>query len=438
MSTKFTLTDRFITSPRRVPKAGRVDFWDALVPGMALRVTSSGHRSFTLTKRYPLTPEHPTRRALGDYGAITLDQARQKARRWLELITKGIDPRLQEARDKAAEQTKAANTLAALWTSFYEHHAGQLAKADEAKRAGTAFIKLWGIRPAAEIEPAEIAAHIRTIAKRTPSEARNRLGHLRRMYSWAIGAGGHGIAYNPCAMLKPKDLVGEKLVRDRVLTDDELRAIWRATDGFVGIEALAAARARDPNRERPEALGYPYGPLVRLLLLTGQRVNEAAGMRWAEIDFDKALWTIPASRMKGGRAHVVPLAPDALALLGSMPRVTESDFVFTTTGRGPVNGLSAMKRRLDELSGVRDWVLHDLRRSMRTHLSALPVQDMVRELVIAHARPGLHKVYDLHSYEREKLECLTLWEHRLRGILSPKPAAAVADIAAARAERAAW
>ena len=184
MSTKVTLTDKFITSPRRVPKVGRVDYWDAVVPGFGLRVTRTAHRSFILAKRFPLNPEHPTRRAIGDDGALSLDQGRQVARRWLELISKGIDPRLQEARDKAAEQTKAANTFATLWSDFYEHHASQLTKADEAKRAGTAFVKLWGIRPAAEIEPAEIAAHIRTIAKRAPSEARNRLGHLRRMYSW--------------------------------------------------------------------------------------------------------------------------------------------------------------------------------------------------------------------------------------------------------------
>lgn len=94
-----------------------------------------------------------------------------------------------------------------------------------------------------------------------------------------------------------------------------------------------------------------------------------------------------------------------------------------------------MKLRLDKLSGANDWVLHDLRRTMRTHLSALPVRDMVRELVIAHAKPGLHKIYDLHAYEREKRECLELWEARLRDVLAPKPSADVADLEAERARR---
>ncbi len=160
-------------------------------------------------------------------------------------------------------------------------------------------------------------------------------------------------------------------------------------------------------------------------------------MAWSEVDFAKKLWTIPASRMKGGRVHAVPLAPDALALLEALPRFTLGDFVFTTTGGvKPVSGFSKVKQRLDRLSAVKGWRFHDLRRTMRTHLSALPVQDLVRELVIAHARPGLHKVYDQHSYEAEKRECLTLWEARLRSILSPKPPADVADLAAERARKA--
>ncbi len=141
-------------------------------------------------------------------------------------------------------------------------------------------------------------------------------------------------------------------------------------------------------------------------------------MAWQEVDFGRRLWTIPAERMKGDRAHEVPLSPDALALLKSLPRFNAGDFVFSTTsGAKPVNGFSKAKERLDKLSGVTGWKFHDLRRTMRTHLSALPVQDMVRELVIAHAKPGLHKVYDRHSYEAEKRECLELWEARLRDVV---------------------
>ena len=171
---------------------------------------------------------------------------------------------------------------------------------------------------------------------------------------------------------------------------------------------------------RLEDMSYPYGPLIRLLILTGQRENEVAGMKWDEVDFEQKLWTIPAARMKSGRTHEVPLAPDAMALLKSLPRF-KGPHVFTTTdGKKAVNGFSKAKTRLDKLSEVQGWVIHDLRRTARTHFSALPVQDMLRELVIAHAQPQLHQVYDQHSYRDEKRECLRLWELRLRGILAPK------------------
>ena len=108
---KIHLTDRFIASPKRAPAQGRTDYPDALVPGLALRVTSAGHRSFVLVARYPLKPKNPTRRALGDYGEITLDQAREKARGWLALIRKGVDPKVDEARQRAAEHAPAGQHL---------------------------------------------------------------------------------------------------------------------------------------------------------------------------------------------------------------------------------------------------------------------------------------------------------------------------------------
>ena len=183
-------------------------------------------------------------------------------------------------------------------------------------------------------------------------------------------------------------------------------------------------------------MSYPYAPLIRFLLLTGQREHEAANARWSEFDLDAALWTIPSERMKGDRAHVVPLGPDALALFKALPRFKGGSHVFTTTaGEKPVNGFSKAKARLDRLSGVTGWRFHDLRRTMRTHLSALPIEDRVREAMIAHAQPGLHRVYDLHSYGEEKRRGFELWEQRLRGILAPKPPAEVANLAAERGMR---
>jgi integrase len=429
------LTARFVASKQAVPARGRKDWPDAVVPGLSLRVSANGHRSYVLVARYPLHPRNPTRRALGDAGTLTLDEARERARRWLLLIGKGIDPKIDEERSRAAEKRAQAASFEAVWHAFWEQHASKLAKSQEAARAGVAFTRLFGLRPASEIEPAEISAYIRDIAKTAPEEARNRLGHLRRMYSWAIGSGGFRLSVNPCSVLKPVDLIGRKQSRDRVLSDDEVRAVWAACDGPAGIEALIKARARKEPRGPDALLGFPFGPLVRLMLLTGQRERECAGMVWGEIDFDSALWVIPKERMKLDRAHAVPLAPEALALLQSLPRFTGPHVFSTTGGKKPVNGFSKTKERLDRLSCVQDWILHDLRRTMRSHLSALPIEDRVREQMIAHAQPGLHKVYDLYSYLPEKRRGFELWEQRLRNILAPMLPADVADIREARPQR---
>jgi integrase len=366
-----------------------------------LRVTEKGHKSFVLVARYPSHPENPTRRALGDYGAMTLEEARWKAREWLQLIQKGIDPKIEDARQRAAEQRRQVTSFAAVAAEYLDRHAAGLKKSGEAKRIIEGeFVKRWGARPITDIMPEEVAAAIRAIVKRgSPYQAHNALGYIRGLFNWAIGTHQFGVTSSPCERLKPKALIGQREARDRVLTDTELRAVWNAAG----------------------EMAYPYGLVFRLLVLTGQREREIADMSWPEVDFDKRLLTIPAARMKGGRAHEVPLVPLAIELLEELPRWT-GDFVFSTTaGAKPINGFSKAKARIDKLSGVSDWVIHDLRRSMRTHLSALPVQDLVRELVIAHAKPGLHRVYDQHAYRDEKRDCLELWEKRLASIVEPPP-----------------
>jgi integrase len=459
---RINLTDKYIESDKRVPKSGRVDYQDALVPGLALRVSSTGNKSFVLVARYPTNPRNPTRRALGEYGAITLEEARVKAREWLALLNKHIDPKVEEARQRAAALRSQQNNFGYVAEEFLKRYvkgpafcelerlAAELRKttpditppvalrrvmADPANRALVAkskkeglvkkipadtiiraeFIKRWNARPITEILPQECAAAIRAIVDRgAPEQARTAFEWLRRIFSWAIGTNEFNITTSPVATLRPSDLIGQKESRDRVLTDDELRKVWNACD----------------------AMGHPYGPTIRMLILTGQRLREVSEAMWEEIDLEKNIWTISASRMKGDHgAHVVPLGPDAIAHLKSLPRFVGSDFVFTTDGKKAVNGFSKTKARLDTLSGVEGWVFHDLRRTMRSHLSALDIEDRVREHMIAHAQPGLHKVYDLHKYLDEKRRGFELWEQRLRGILAPKPPAEVADLSEARAAR---
>ncbi len=145
--------------------------------------------------------------------------------------------------------------------------------------------------------------------------------------------------------------------------------------------------------------------------------------RWAEFDLTKAIWTIPVERMKGGVAHVVPLTVEMLAIINELPRIDGNECLFTSglVGDQPVSGFTEMKEKLDRTMGTAtDWTIHDIRRSVRTHLSSLPVPegDLVRELMMAHARPALHRIYDLHAYLEERRRGYELWAERLMEIVS--------------------
>ena len=251
-----------------------------------------------------------------------------------------------------------------------------------------------------------------------PYQAHNLLVTIRRLFGWAIDQHVYGLDSSPCDRLKPKSIAGRRLSRTRILDDDELRAFWRAA----------------------ERLDYPYGPLYQLLVLTGQRRSEVGRARWSEINIEQKSWTIPPERMKASAAHVVPLTDDVMAILKDLPRFKGGDYLFSSTfGKKPVSGFNRAKHDLDRHM-QRSWralgrlrhedrrhkeiapfVIHDIRRTMRTGLSALPIPDLVRELVIGHTMPGLHKVYDQHAYADEKRQALNLWAARLRSIVVPPP-----------------
>lgn len=414
---RINLTERFVKSRKAAPAGRRNEYLDAILPGLALRVTDSGHKSFVLIARYPRNPKNPTRRSLGGNGELTLNMARERAREWLSLIRKGVDPKIEEARQKAATRDKQANTFPVVAEAFLARGAANLAKAKEGRSIiEKEFVERWRDRLASEITPREVSEAVRAIADRgAPYQAHNAFGWLRRLYNWAITAGDQGIQVSPVAPLSATDIISHRREsRSRTLNVVELRLVWEA-----------AAQ-----------LGYPYGPVIQMLILTGQRLREVADMTWDEVDLEEGLWTIPKARMKGDRVHEVPLSRSAQALLETLPRWTKGKHVFSSTdGATHLNGFSKAKSRIDNLiaaervrlgsaaadsGAIAPWVFHDLRRTVRTQFSALPVQDLVRELVIAHARPGLHKVYDQHSYRDEKRECLNLWDARLQNSLENK------------------
>jgi integrase len=235
--------------------------------------------------------------------------------------------------------------------------------------------------------------------------------YVRKFFNWCVSR--DLIAASPCAGVRPPTPEQD---RDRVLSDEEVRVL-----------CLAA-----------ETLGWPFGPFVTMLLLTAQRLNEVAGMRWSELDLAAALWTLPAGRAKNGQAHHVPLSVPAVNLIRTLPRLAGSDMVFTTTGTTPISGFGRAKRRLDAamlailrheakergenpeaIKGLPDWRFHDIRRTATTGMAQLGVAPHVADRILNHVQGairGVAAVYNRHTYLTERRQALDLWAEKLHAI----------------------
>jgi integrase len=434
---KENLTDRRLKSLKPAPAGtDRYEIADGIVPGLLVRVTSNGTKSFALLARFP-GKSNPTRRVIGEYGAISLDDARKTARDWHELLRKGIDPKIHVAEMKAKERERQDDTFGSAVETYIKVAVDGpdpkrpiLRKAGEvARNLRVEFVndkiecgnKRPGLknRPITGITKKDILAVIDAAVDRgSPSMAHSLLAHVRAFFNWAIDSGRYGLDHSPCDRIKPKSAIGKKTRRQRVLDDVEIAALWQAAG----------------------KIGYPYGPLYRVLLLTGQRKAEVSDAVWSEFDARKKLWTVPKERMKRDHAHHVPLSSTALAVIESLPKWNKGDFLFSTTaGEKPVNGFSKAKVILDremlaalkELAAARGedpekvklqpFVIHDIRRTVRTRLSALGVPRTVAELVIAHTQKDLDAVYDQHAFIEERRQALAKWAGKLRAIVEPTP-----------------
>jgi integrase len=413
MTAPRTLTEPYIRSLPPAPAGQRYAVSDALVPGLRVRVTDTGSKSFILWKRYG-GAAHPAARSLGSVGELTLAQAREKARSWIAAIKRGEDP--CSARDAAV------GTFGAVAEDYLRRHVAGQRRASEVERDfNRELLPRWRGKPLSAITRKDVIKIIDEINSRGAKyQAHTILTHCKVFFAWAVE---HGhIEASPAALIKPSRLIGAKEPRQRVLTDTELAVFWRAA----------------------RRMQYPMGPLLRMLLLTGQRKSEVAEARWHEFNLETKLWTIPPERFKSDAVHVVPLTDDVIELLKDLPRWRSGDYLFSTTGgRKAVNGFSKAKERLDERmlrtlkamarrksllrnSGrsqsdttLQPFVLHDLRRTVRTRLSSLRIADPVSEAVIGHSKKGLLRVYNQHRYLDEMREALTAWATHLRGIIEP-------------------
>jgi integrase len=275
----------------------------------------------------------------------------------------------------------------------------------------------WKGRTVHDITKRDVIDLIEGIEQDRPVLANRVLAAVRKWFNWL--AARDVIKASPCAGVVPP---AKETARDRRLTDGEIKVLWAAcgkgeSDGGGGI-------------------GEPFGSFVRLLLLTGQRRGEVAGMRRSELDLDKRLWVIPAGRSKNKRPHAVPLARQAVAIIEGIKRIEKSDYVFTTTGNTGLGGFSRAKERLDQrMKPTTAWSFHDLRRSAATGMADIGIPPHIVEAVLNHisgARAGVAGIYNRAAYVAEKADALQRWADHVDELITGKPGAKVISMRSQR------
>ena len=372
---KQALTDAAVKR-LKLPASGTVDYFDRGYPSFALRVGYGGAKTWVFMYR---VGGRLKRMTLGRYPAMTLAEAREAWRDARNSVALGHDP--AKVRNRNAPSTVFAEVV----DDWFKRDQSKNRTAASVRRAIDAdVLPAWAHRQVADIGRRDILDLIDGIVDRgSPTMARRVHAYLHRFFNWCVGRG--VIDVNPMANL-PKP--GREISRERVLTDDELIAIWDASD----------------------ILSFPFGPAIRMLILTGARRSEVGGLRWDEISGD--VITLGGSRTKSGTPHTIPLSTTAVAIVQGLPRLAGSDFVFTVNGRKPAFGWANAKSRLDKSASIGPWRIHDLRRTVATGLQKLGVGLQVVESILGHvggSRAGVVGIYQRHTYDTEKRAALEAW-----------------------------
>jgi integrase len=397
------------------PPDKRREVPDGKIAGLYLVCQPSGARSWAVRYRVNGLPRKLT---IGSYPAIDLATARRRAQEAVGDVAGGNDP---AARKRAAREARKAEqstndrveAIVALFVQKYLKKKVGPGWAKESERLlRVEIVPELGKRKLGEITRADVRRLLDDIAEHAPIAANRTLDAFRKLCNWAVSQ--ELIAASPCAGVEAPSA---ERSRDRVLSDDEVRLAWCAF----------------------ERVGWPFGRIAQLLLLTGARRSEVAGMRWGEIDLSAKVWRLPKSRTKNGRDHEIPLSDAAISIVESLPHVGDgkSGLVFTTAGLSPVSNFSDGKAAIDKAvpGALAHWVFHDLRRTVATNLQRLGVKLEVTEAVLNHvsgSRAGIIGVYQRHEYADEKRAALDAWARRLDAIVTGAPAANVIELSAAR------
>jgi integrase len=418
------------------PSDVRREVSDGEIRGMYLVVQPSGAKSYVLRYRHAGKPRKLT---IGP-AEMGLGEARKLAASARVAIAVGKDPQGEKAAGKIAAKDACGEavrgSVESVVAEFIEKHVRRSNKPSTAKEyvrlLDKEIVEPWRGRRLSDVSRRDVNWLLDKVVERGAPVAANRvLAILRKFCRWAVSR--EIIEHSPCDGVMTRSA---ETPRDRVLNDRELRLIWRAAD----------------------ALGWPYAPIIRLLILTGQRRGEVVGMRWDEVDFEKKLWSLPTARVKNKRPHALPLSSAAIDILKSLTRIeNDAGLVFPARGRAataggenavPVSAHSKAKLRLDHAiaelvegdgsAPFAPWGLHDLRRSCASGLARHGVDLHVIERCLNHVSGsfgGIVAVYQKQKVEDGMRRAMDAWAAHVERIASGALAANVVDFASARPER---
>ena len=423
------ITKRYIDAARyKGDGTSRDERWDDALPGFGLRISPKGVKTFILF--YRVGGKRGARQRLvklGAYGRdMTPDEARKKAGKWLTAARDGSDP--YGKIDEAAKSNTFKDVAADFIELYVRPNKRPRSIAEDERIINGELVPKWGSRRIGEITGRDVTKLLDDIAARpAPIMANRTLAATRKLFKWA--AARHALTLIPTDGIEPP---GKETKRDRILPDEEIRLLWQVSD----------------------KLGWPFGPFVKLLILTGQRRGEVAAMRWADLDLegDKPVWTLPREATKADRLHTVPLPPLLVDIIKALPRM-EGAHVFSTRHEQsadgkrvsrPISGFSKAKRLLDaeiaeaaknaKSDATEAWTFHDLRRTTASGMARLNISPHILSRVLNHApgsSEGITAVYNRHAYEDEKRHALNAWAAHVDRIVTDKPADNIVELATA-------
>jgi integrase len=391
-----------------LPAAGRREINDTIIPQLALRVTANGMKSYVVRTRIG---GKQVRLKIGDARGMDLKTAREEASEALRTCRAGVNPR-EERRLRLLEKEKATRlAVPAVVEEFLKRHASKNRTAVETKRIfDRDVIPRWKNKLLSEVTRSDVVAILDAVEDRaSPYRANRVLAAIRKMFNWSVSRG--LITASP--IVRDMARKGE-VARDRFLSPVEIRAVWQAAD----------------------SLDSPFGSVVKMLLLTGQRLGEVREMKWSALDLhNERVWTLTPEDTKAKRQHLVPLTQPAVEVIAGQAVLGE--YVFTFSGDLPVGGFSKAKSDIDELSNkffgvtvaandtpLPHWRLHDLRRTVATHMEdALGIPPHVVGAVLNHdpkSYKGITATYTRGSMLYERRRALTAWSRFMALVLDAK------------------